>query len=122
MPETYAEVTNHVTKALNAFLRQGGKLISKWLIALLQADNIVNVVDVDSSSIVLSHRLTPLNTPPLEKGTPIYLTLQEILIIGNCHEQVQLGLGPRIACKFFVNIAVSYHLTEYQKIRKENAS
>ena len=113
MPETYAEVTNHVTKALNAFLRQRGKLISKWLIALLQADNIVNVVDVDSSSIVLSHRLTPLNTPPLEKGTPIYLTLQEILIIGNCHEQVQLGLRPRIACKLVVIIAVSYHLIEY---------
>ena len=55
-----------------------------------QADNIVNVVDVDSSSIVLSHRLTPLNTPPLEKGTPTYLTLQEILIVGNCHEQVDM--------------------------------
>ncbi len=54
----------------------------------LQADNTVNVVDVDNSSIVLSHRLNPLNTPPLEKGTPIYLTLQEILIVGNCHEQV----------------------------------
>lgn len=54
----------------------------------LQADNIINVVDMDSSSIVLSHRLTPLNTPPLEKGAPVYLTLQEILIVGNCHEQV----------------------------------
>lgn len=48
----------------------------------------INVVDVDSSSIVLSHRLTPLNTPPLEKGTSVYLTLQEVLIVGNCHDQV----------------------------------
>jgi len=48
----------------------------------------VNVVDVDSSSVILSHRLSPLNAPPLEKGTPAYLSLQEILIIGNCHEQV----------------------------------
>ena len=48
----------------------------------------VNVFDKDSSSIVLAHRLTPLNTPHLEKGTHIYLTLQEILIVGNCHEQV----------------------------------
>ena len=54
----------------------------------LQSDNIINVVDVDSSMIVLSHRLTPLNTPPQEKGAPVYLTLQEILIVGNCHEQV----------------------------------
>ncbi|XP_012944072.1 protein SCAI [Aplysia californica] len=59
--------------------------------AFIEADNIINVVDVDSSSIVLSHRLTPLNTPPLEKGTPVYLTLQEVLIVGNCHEQVKFS-------------------------------
>ena len=55
---------------------------------VLQADSVVSVVDVDSSAIVLSHRLTPLNTPALEKGSTIHLTLQEILIIGNCQEQV----------------------------------
>jgi len=54
----------------------------------VKADKIVNVVDVDSSSVILSYRLSPLNAPPLEKGTPSYLSLQEILIIGNCHEQV----------------------------------
>ncbi|GFN94002.1 protein scai-like [Plakobranchus ocellatus] len=59
--------------------------------AFIEADGIINVVDVDSSSIVLSHRLTPLNTPPLEKGTPVYLTLQEVLIVGNCHEQVKFS-------------------------------
>ncbi|XP_041368658.1 protein SCAI-like [Gigantopelta aegis] len=59
--------------------------------AFIEADNIINVVDVDSSTIVLSHRLTLLNTPPLDKGTPVYLTLQEILIVGNCHEQVKFS-------------------------------
>ncbi|KAK3788203.1 hypothetical protein RRG08_041209, partial [Elysia crispata] len=59
--------------------------------AFIEADGIINVMDVDSSSIVLSHRLTPLNTPPLEKGTPVYLTLQEVLIVGNCHEQVKFS-------------------------------
>ncbi|CAL1546949.1 unnamed protein product [Lymnaea stagnalis] len=59
--------------------------------AFIEADNLINVVDVDSSSIVLSHRLTPLNTTPLEKGTPVYLTLQEVLIVGNCHEQVKFS-------------------------------
>ncbi|XP_067661934.1 protein SCAI-like isoform X1 [Haliotis asinina] len=59
--------------------------------AFIEADNIINVVDVDSSTIVLSHRLTPLNTPPLDKCAPTYLTLQEILIVGNCHEQVKFS-------------------------------
>jgi hypothetical protein len=59
--------------------------------AFIEADKIVNVVDVDSSSVILSHRLSPLNAPPLEKGTPTYLSLQEILIIGNCHEQVKFS-------------------------------
>ncbi|BFZ05585.1 hypothetical protein BsWGS_08624 [Bradybaena similaris] len=59
--------------------------------AFIEADNMINVVDVDSSSIVLSHRLTPLNTPPLEKGTSVYLTLQEVLIVGNCHDQVKFS-------------------------------
>ncbi|XP_064649107.1 protein SCAI-like isoform X2 [Lineus longissimus] len=59
--------------------------------AFIEADALVNVVDLDSSTIILSHRLTPLNTPPLEKGTPVYLTLQEILIVGNCHDQVKFS-------------------------------
>ncbi|KAL3871080.1 hypothetical protein ACJMK2_039100 [Sinanodonta woodiana] len=59
--------------------------------AFIEADNLINVVDVDSSSIVLSYRLTPLNTPPLEKGTHVFFTLQEIIIVGNCHEQVKFS-------------------------------
>lgn len=48
----------------------------------------MRVLDHDGTPIVLSHRLTPLNTPPLEKGTPAILRLQEILIVGNSSEQV----------------------------------
>ena len=59
---------------------------NKW--GLLQADCTVRVLDHDGTPIVLSHRLTPLNTPPLEKGTPAILRLQEILIVGNSSEQV----------------------------------
>lgn len=54
----------------------------------LQADNLIAVLDVDATSIVLSHRLTPLNTPPLDKMSHIHFTLQEIIIVGNTHEQV----------------------------------
>lgn len=86
------------------------RFLLKTMVIFFQADNIISVVDVDSSSIVLSHRLTPMNTPPLDKGTPVYLTLQEILIVGNCNEQV-------IFCKlwnfldkdnFFLNIRSSH--------------
>ncbi|XP_033732561.1 protein SCAI-like isoform X4 [Pecten maximus] len=60
--------------------------------AFIEADNIISVVDIDSSSIVLSHRLTPMNNTPLDpKGTPVYLSLQEILIVGNSSEQVKFS-------------------------------
>ncbi|OWF49719.1 protein SCAI-like isoform X1 [Mizuhopecten yessoensis] len=60
--------------------------------AFIEADNIISVVDMDSSSIVLSHRLTPMNNTPLDpKGTPVYLSLQEILIVGNSSEQVKFS-------------------------------
>ncbi|EEC17464.1 conserved hypothetical protein [Ixodes scapularis] len=59
--------------------------------SFIDADNLVNVVDLDSSSIVLSHRLSPLNTPPMEKVPSSHLSLQEILIIGNCCDQVKFS-------------------------------
>ncbi|XP_023244559.1 protein SCAI-like [Centruroides sculpturatus] len=59
--------------------------------SFIEADNLVNVMDVDSSSIVLSHRLSPLNTPPIEKLPSNHLTLQEILIVGNCCDQPENG-------------------------------
>lgn len=55
---------------------------------MLQADNLISVLDVDATSIVVSHRLTPLNTPPLDKMSHVHFTLQEIIIVGNTHEQV----------------------------------
>ncbi|XP_064457446.1 protein SCAI-like isoform X1 [Ornithodoros turicata] len=56
--------------------------------SFIDADNLVNVVDLDSSSIVLSHRLSPLNVPPMEKVPATHLSLQEILIVGNCCDQL----------------------------------
>lgn len=68
-----------------------------------QADNLVNIVDVDSTSIVLSHRLNPLNSPPVEKLPSNHLTLQEILIMGNCCDQVYIlfvSVGIKRVCKY----------------------
>lgn len=52
----------------------------------------VTVVNVDSTPIVLPHRLTPSTTPPLEKGIPTYLQLTEILVVSNCYDQVRLAV------------------------------
>ncbi|KAK3088333.1 hypothetical protein FSP39_017775 [Pinctada imbricata] len=57
----------------------------------IESDSLITVLDVDSTGIVLSHRLTPMNTPQLEKGTPQFLLLQEILIVGNSSEQVKFS-------------------------------
>ncbi|KAB7501564.1 Protein SCAI [Armadillidium nasatum] len=59
--------------------------------SFIDADNGVNVLDMDSNTIVLSHRLSGHNTPPMEKSTNINLSLQEILIVGNCTDQVKFS-------------------------------
>ena len=47
--------------------------------AFVEADTVVNVLDNDSNSIVLSHRLSPLVTPTLERSPIMNLSLQEVL-------------------------------------------
>ena len=49
--------------------------------AFIEADTVVNILDNDSNSIVLSHRLNPLITPPLERSPIMTLTLQESLVV-----------------------------------------
>ena len=56
--------------------------------SFIEADTIVNVLDSDSNSIVLSHRLSPLITPPVERSPVMTLSLQEVIIVGNCADQV----------------------------------
>lgn len=46
--------------------------------AFVEADTVVNVLDNDSNSIVLSHRLSPLVSPPLERSPIMNLSLQEV--------------------------------------------
>ncbi|GFV61782.1 protein SCAI [Trichonephila clavipes] len=59
--------------------------------SFIEADNLVNITDVNSAPVVLSHRLNPLNSPPVEKLPTNHLTLQEILIMGNCCDQVKFS-------------------------------
>ena len=51
----------------------------------------MNVLDSDSNSIVLSHRLNPLITPPVERSPVMTLSLQEVIIVGNVADQVKFS-------------------------------
>jgi hypothetical protein len=42
------------------------------------------------ANVTFIYRLSPLTTPPVEKSPMMNLTLQEILIVGNCNDQVIL--------------------------------
>uniref|UniRef100_A0A1B6EB07 Protein SCAI n=1 Tax=Clastoptera arizonana TaxID=38151 RepID=A0A1B6EB07_9HEMI len=66
-------------------------LVLEEIKSFIKADGIVSVLHADSNTIVLSHRLSPLTTPPVEKSTLMNLSLQEILIIGNCNDQVKFS-------------------------------
>lgn len=59
--------------------------------AFIEADTIVNVLDSDSNSIVLSHRLNPLITPPVERSPIMTLALQEVIIVGNITDQIKFS-------------------------------
>eukprot|EP00095_Tigriopus_kingsejongensis_P009832 maker-scaffold21_size687808-snap-gene-1.16 protein:Tk09832 transcript:maker-scaffold21_size687808-snap-gene-1.16-mRNA-1 annotation:"hypothetical protein TcasGA2_TC003262" len=59
--------------------------------SFIDADTVVNVLDSDSNSIVLSHRLNPLITPPVEKSPIMSLSLQEVVVVGSHSEQVKFS-------------------------------
>lgn len=57
----------------------------------MDAETLVTVTDVDQTSVVISHRLNPLTTPPAEKLAVNSLQLYEILIVGNISEQTKFS-------------------------------
>ncbi|XP_043476429.1 protein SCAI isoform X2 [Leptopilina heterotoma] len=59
--------------------------------AFVKAEAAVGVLHTDVSPTVTSHRLGPLTSPPVERSPPMCLSLQEILIVGNCTDQVKFS-------------------------------
>ncbi|KAG5319609.1 SCAI protein, partial [Pseudoatta argentina] len=59
--------------------------------AFVKAESAVGVLHSDSNPIVLIHRLGPQTCPPVERSPPMCLSLQEILIVGNCADQVKFS-------------------------------
>ncbi|KAF7410091.1 hypothetical protein HZH68_004472 [Vespula germanica] len=58
--------------------------------AFVKAESAV-ILHSDSDPVVLSHRLRPQTSPPVERSPPMCLSLQEILIVGNCADQVKFS-------------------------------
>ena len=46
---------------------------------------------MNSIPLIISHRLSPGNIPPMEKVMASQLTLQEVILVGNCAEQVKFS-------------------------------
>lgn len=57
--------------------------------SFVAADTVVNILHADQNTIVLTHRLTPHTTPPVERSSQMTLSLQEIILIGNVSDQVK---------------------------------
>uniref|UniRef100_A0A8D8SC46 Protein SCAI n=1 Tax=Cacopsylla melanoneura TaxID=428564 RepID=A0A8D8SC46_9HEMI len=66
-------------------------LVLEEIKSFVKGDCIVNVLHADSNPICLSHRLSPLTTPPVEKSTMMNLSLQEVVVIGNSCNQVKFN-------------------------------
>ena len=59
--------------------------------AFVECDSFLSIIDGDSNSIVLSHRLSPLMIPPVERSPVMTLTLQQVIIVGNLSDQVKFS-------------------------------
>ncbi|XP_012256360.1 protein SCAI [Athalia rosae] len=59
--------------------------------AFVKAEAAVGVLHADANPVVLTHRLGALTSPPVERSPPMCLSLQEILIVGNCSDQVKFS-------------------------------
>ncbi|XP_049886103.1 protein SCAI [Pectinophora gossypiella] len=59
--------------------------------AFIQAEPIVSVIHPDNYPVVLSHRLCPVTTPPVERSPQMNLTLLEVLIVGSSSQQVKFS-------------------------------
>ncbi|XP_018325396.1 protein SCAI isoform X2 [Agrilus planipennis] len=92
--ELVAELDKHVAEYTSTYEPDDQiewSLVLDEIKSFIAADNIVTVFHPDSNPIVLSHRLSPLTTPPVEKSPYMTLTLQEILIIGAATDQVKFS-------------------------------
>ena len=85
------------------------QLVKNEINDFIDADSIVNV---DNVSVVLSNRLTPSQVPLISpnpndlinvpNATSMKLTLYDILIVGNCQDQVKHFQSPSFKNEFYI--------------------
>ncbi|XP_063372690.1 protein SCAI [Cydia amplana] len=59
--------------------------------AFIQAEPVISVIHPDNHPVILSHRLSSLTTPPVERSPQMTLSLQEVLIIGSSSLQAKFS-------------------------------
>ncbi|XP_026761617.1 protein SCAI [Galleria mellonella] len=59
--------------------------------AFIHAEPVVTVIHPDNYPVILSHRLSSITTPPVERSPQMTLSLQEVLIIGSSSQQVKFS-------------------------------
>ncbi|KAH8850974.1 Protein SCAI isoform 2 [Schistosoma japonicum] len=70
---------------------------SGWIMVIremkdfVDGDSICEIVDCDTPHIYASKRLNTLNTPRVDRYESSHLQLSEVLIIGNCYDQIRFS-------------------------------
>ena len=86
------DVTDEYTSTYEPEDQLEWSLVLAEIKAFVESDSLVRVLDSESnSSVVLSHRLNPMITPPLERSPVMTLSLQEVIIVGNLTDQVKFS-------------------------------
>ncbi|XP_053624873.1 protein SCAI [Plodia interpunctella] len=65
-------------------------LVLDEIVAFLEADHVITVKRPDGVNVIISNRLNPLNTYPLDKTSQMTLSLQEIVVVGS-YDQVKFS-------------------------------
>ena len=82
--------------------------------AFVKAESAVAVLHTETNApIVLTHRLGPLSSPPVERSPLMCLSLQEILIVGNCADQVNTCLIYKINYFFLLFLKIFFYLIQF---------
>ena len=66
------------------------QIIVKDLKEFIEADSLINIQSQNSAPIVVKHRLSPNNIPPIDKSISNVPQIQlvEVIIVGHCYDQV----------------------------------
>ncbi|VDQ06900.1 unnamed protein product [Trichobilharzia regenti] len=71
--------------------RLGWAVVIQEMKDFMDGDSICEIVDCDTPQIYASKRLNAFNSPQIERHETGHLQLSEVLIIGNCYDQIRFS-------------------------------